>query len=123
MGRGARYLPLMSGRCRPSTSGRARSATRAWDDGRVASSRVDYALLYRTPTRWRINVGTPERLACSALHADPTEPFSVAAREFETLLKRDWDVDGPLAWEQLRPDWWGVDVVPGALESAGERSF
>jgi hypothetical protein len=83
---------------------------------------VNYALLYRTPRAWRITVGTSEELACGALpHTSASEPFEAAAHEFEMLLNKDWGVEGPLAWEEIKTDWWGVDVVPGALQAAGER--
>jgi hypothetical protein len=75
-----------------------------------------------SPKEWRITIRTPEELACGALpKASVSQPFEAAAREFETLLQRDWGVAGPLTWEEIRPDWWGVDVVPGALEATGEK--
>ena len=67
-------------------------------------------------------MGTPDELACGALEmADASAPFQEAVREFEALLKREWDLDGPLAWEELKPDWWGADVVAGSLSTAGSR--
>lgn len=51
--------------------------------------------------------------------ADASAPFHEAVLEFEALLKREWDLDGPLAWEELKPDWWGADVVPGSLSTVG----
>jgi hypothetical protein len=81
-----------------------------------------FALLYRTPKEWRISVRTPEELACGALsETPPSSSFETAAREFEQLLRTEWNVTGSLAWEELKPDWWGVDLMPGALRMAGER--
>ncbi len=84
------------------------------------ASQVRYALLYRTPREWRITVGTPDELACGALvGVDASAPFQRAVLEFEALLKREYELDGPLAWEEFKPDWWGADVVPGSLSTAG----
>lgn len=86
-------------------------------------SQVTYALLYRTQREWRITVRTPDELARGALTGIPASvPFDTAVREFEALLKSAWGVDGTLSWDEFKPDWWGVDVVPGALRAAGERS-
>jgi len=83
---------------------------------------VNFVLLCRTPREWRISVGTPEELACGALRETPaTGSFETAVREFEALLKSEWSVTGPLTWEEFKPGWWGVDLVPGALRAAGER--
>lgn len=48
--------------------------------------------------------------------------FEEAAREFEALLKQEWEAAGPVARAELKPDWWGADLVPGALHAAGETS-
>jgi len=86
------------------------------------AGRVNFVLLYRTPRAWRISADTPEELACGALQETPASgSFETAVREFETLLKSEWGVTGPLTWEELRPGWWGADLVPGALQAAGER--
>jgi hypothetical protein len=81
------------------------------------AGQVKYVLLYRTPSEWRITVGTADELACGALEAvDASAPFHEAVLEFEALLKREWEFDGPLAWDELKPDWWGwlcqVDLAP-----------
>jgi hypothetical protein len=86
---------------------------------------VRYVLLYRTSRDWRITVGEiPDAMACGSLPKTPaTEPFEVAAREFEAILRAQYALDSPVKWEQMRPDWWGADISgePGAArESAGD---
>lgn len=84
-------------------------------------SPVNFALLYRTPKEWRITVGTSDELACGALEAtSSTESFQAAAREFEALLASEWGIVGPLAWEEFKPDWWGVEWVSGSLDAERE---
>ena len=83
---------------------------------------MNFALLYRTPKEWRITIGTTEELACGALlETSSSQPFEVAAHELETLLKRYWGVAASLTWEEIRPNWWGAEVVPGGLRAAGEK--
>ena len=90
----------------------------------VGEPRVDYVLLYRAQREWRTTVSLrPKELACGALPQTPvSEPFDSAADEFAGLLKAHWGVEGPIEWQEIRPDWWGADLVPGALEEAGETS-
>lgn len=65
-------------------------------------------------------MATPDELACGALETvDASAPFHEAVLAFEALLEREWDLDGPLTWEKLKPDWWGVEVIPGSLSTAG----
>lgn len=88
----------------------------------VERSRVIFVLLYRSETEWRSTVGTADELACGALpRTAASEPFDQAAEEFATMLQTQWPVEGPISWEQIKPEWWGADLVPGALAAAGER--
>ncbi len=85
------------------------------------SSAVNYVLLYRTKREWRTTVGTTEELACGALPSTrASESFDAAAQEFATLLRTHWGVEPPIAWQHVRHDCWGADLVPGALAAAGE---
>ena len=81
-----------------------------------------YLILYRTPKRWRTTVAeSPKALACGALRrtsASASKEDAVA--EFEELLSAHYGVAGPRVWRKTKPDWWVAEVVPGALESAGE---
>ena len=82
------------------------------------AGQVNYALLYRTPRQWRITVRPPQELACGALEKTSSlESFQVAAGEFEDLLATYWGLDGPFVWDEFKPDWWGIEWVPGALDS------
>ena len=87
------------------------------------SAQVNYVLLYRARTNWRTTVGTSEELACGGLPGTPvSEPFELAAQEFTVLLRDYWEVQEAIEWREIRPDWWGADLVPGALAAAGEET-
>ena len=85
---------------------------------------VRYVLLYRTSRNWRITIGEiPEALACGHLPVtSPTEPFEVAADEFEAILRDEYALETPLRWEQMKPDWWGADVGGDAVDARRSAS-
>jgi hypothetical protein len=82
---------------------------------------VNHVLLYRERSEWRRTVGTDQEIACGALSgAAVSEPFEVARTEFAGVLHEYWGVDDAIQWQEIRPDWWGADLVPGGLSAAGE---
>lgn len=84
---------------------------------------VNFVLLYRGTREWRTTVGTPGELACGALpETGLSADFDLAADEFARMLREHWGVTEPINWKQIRPDWWGADLVPGALAAAGEET-
>ena len=87
----------------------------------VDEQSVSYVLLYRTTREWRITVRTLGEIACGALSLTrPSDSFEVASDEFAVLLYDQWGLRAPLEWQQIKPDSWGADVLPGALAAAGE---
>jgi hypothetical protein len=87
------------------------------------NAQVKYVLLYRGSQEWRTTVGTDEELACGALQATAkSEPFDVAANEFAAALREHWGVEETIHWQEIRPDWWGAELMPGALAAAGETA-
>lgn len=86
----------------------------------VEQTRAGFVLLYRTPRNWRITIGVPGQLTCGALQeTSAAGSFEEAAAEFTNILRADWDVRQAIDWQMIRPDWWGADLVPGALATAG----
>lgn len=84
---------------------------------------VNFVLLYRGTREWRTTVGSAGELACGALpETAVSDDFDLAADEFARMLREHWGVDEPINWKQIRPDWWGADLVPGALAAAGEET-
>jgi hypothetical protein len=35
------------------------------------------------------------------------------AFEIAELLRTQWGVEDPIAWQQMKPNWWGADLIPG----------
>lgn len=87
------------------------------------AAHVNFVLLYRGTREWRTTVGTAGELACGALpETAVADDFDLAAEEFARMLREHWGVDEPINWKQIRPEWWGADLVPGALAAAGEET-
>lgn len=38
------------------------------------------------------------------------------------MLREDRGVEATINWKQIRPDWWGADLIRGELAAAGEET-
>jgi hypothetical protein len=80
----------------------------------VNPANIQFVLLYRTPTEWRISVSEePGGFGCGSLPDTPPDaPIETAQQDMLDHLRRHWNFTGDLTWQQTKPDWWAAEPTP-----------